>query len=74
MKACGIPDNLIPMVKFMCNECSVIDERELARSFKIIMGIKQDCVMTGLLFLLAVDWVVCEKQKGRVETASDVTI
>ena len=72
MKACGSPDKLIRMVKFMCNECSVLDERELARLFKII--IKQDCVMTGLLSLLAVDWVVCEIQKGRVQTASDATI
>ena len=60
MKAYSIPDKLIRMVKIMYNdfECSVLEEGELTRWFKITTGVKQGCVMSGFLFLLTVDWTM----------------
>ena len=60
MKAYGIPDKLITMVKIMYDdfECSVLDEGEQTRWFKITTGVKQGCVMSGVLFLLTVDWTM----------------
>ena len=60
MKAYGIPDKLITMVKIMYDdfECSVLDEGEQTRWFKITTGVKQGCVMSGFLFLLTVDWTM----------------
>ena len=52
MKAYDIPDKLIRMVKIMYDdfECSVLDEGEQTRWFKITTGVKQGCVMSGFLF------------------------
>ncbi|KAK7489828.1 hypothetical protein BaRGS_00018850 [Batillaria attramentaria] len=60
MKTYGIPEKLIRMVKLMYDdfECAVIEEREQTRWFKITTGVKQGCVMSGFLFLLAIDWIM----------------
>nr|KAG5707675.1 hypothetical protein BaRGS_003250 [Batillaria attramentaria] len=60
MKSYGIPEKLIRMVKLMYDdfECAVIDEGEQTRWFKITTGVKQGCVMSGFLFLLAIDWIM----------------
>ena len=57
MKAYSIPDKLIRMVKIMYDdfECSVLEEDEQTRWFKITTGVKQGCAMSGFLFLLTVD-------------------
>ena len=57
MKAYGISDKLIIMVKIMYDdfEYSILDEGEQKRWFMITTGVKQGCVMSGSLFLLAVD-------------------
>ena len=67
MKAFGIPDKLIRMVEIMYEdfECSVLDEGEQTRWFKITTGVKQGCVMSGFLFLLAVDWVMRRTTEGQ---------
>ena len=31
--------------------------------FKVETGVKQGCVMSGFLFLLAIDWIMCETTK-----------
>ena len=58
MKAYSIPDWLIRMVKitYMYDdfECSVLEEREQTRWFKITIGVTQGCVMLAFLFLLTV--------------------
>jgi len=60
MKTYGIPDKLIIMVKIMYDDfdCSVLEEGEQTRWFKITTGVKQGCVMSGFLFLLTVDWTI----------------
>ena len=60
MKAYRIPDKLIRMVKIMHDdfECSVLEEGEQIRWFKISTGVKQGCFMSGFLFLLTVDWTM----------------
>ena len=55
------------MVKIMYEdfECSVLDEGEQTRWFKITTGVKQGCVMSGFLFLIAVDWVMRRTTEGK---------
>ena len=49
-------------------ECAVIDGNETSAWFKIKSGVKQGCVMSGALFLLALDWTVrkatADKRRG----------
>ena len=39
-------------------ECAVVDGQDTMEWFKIRTGVKQGCNMSGLLFLLVVDWVM----------------
>ena len=49
-------------------ECVVIDGSETSDWFKIESGVKQGCVMSGFLFLLALDWIMkrttADKRRG----------
>ena len=49
-------------------ECAVIDGSETSAWFKIKSGVKQGCVMSGFLFLLALDWIMrkvtADKRRG----------
>ena len=48
------------MVKALCNdfECAVVDGEDTTEWFRINTGVKQGCNMSGLLFLLVVDWAL----------------
>ena len=57
MKSYGILEKLVKMVKIMYEEfeCTVMDDGEQTRWIKITTGVKQGCVMSGFLFLIAID-------------------
>ena len=50
------------------SECAVIDGSETSYWFKIKSRLKQGCVMSAFLFLLALDWIMrkvtADKRKG----------
>ena len=60
MRSYGIPSKIINMVKELYDdfECAVVDGQDTTEWFKIKTGVKQGCNMSGLLFLLVVDWVM----------------
>ena len=39
-------------------KCAVDHEGELSEWFDVLSGVRQGCVMSGLLFLLVIDWVM----------------
>ena len=49
-------------------ECAVIDGSETSYWLKIKSGLKQGCVMSGFVFLLALDWTMrkatADKRRG----------
>ena len=49
-------------------ECTVIYRCENSDWFKLKSGVKQGCVMSGFLFLLAMDWIMmkttADKRRG----------
>ena len=45
-------------------QCSIIEENETSEWFQIKTGVKQGCVMSGFLFLLALDWVMKKTTAG----------
>ena len=58
-------------------ECSVLDEGEQTRSFKIATGVKQGCVMSGFLSLFAADWVMrrtTEEQRNGIKWKFTTTL
>ena len=60
MRSYGIPSKIINMVKALYDDfqCAVVDGQDTTEWFKIKTGVKQGCNMSGLLFLLVVDWVM----------------
>ena len=60
MKAYGIPEKLINLVKAFYNDfkCGVIHQGETSEWFDIKTGVKQGCNMSEFWFLMVVDWVM----------------
>ena len=65
IKAYGIPVKIIRIVQLLYqdSECAVLDNGQASEWFKVNTGVKQGCVMSGFLFLLAIDWIMCETTK-----------
>ena len=53
------PDKLVNMIKAMYrnSKCAVMDGTETSQWFDVKSGVKQGCVMSGLLFLIVMDWI-----------------
>ena len=70
MRSYGIPCEIVRVIsdKYEDFECAVIDGSETSDWFKIKSGVKQGCVMSGFLFLLALDWIMrkatADKRRG----------
>ena len=61
MRSYGIPSKIISLVKALYDNfmrSSGWPEYNAAEWFKIKTGVKQDCNMSALLFVLVVDWVM----------------
>ena len=60
MKAYGIPDKFIAIVKAFYRNCrvAVLHGGSKSEWFAVKSGVKQGCVMSGFLFLLVVDWIM----------------
>ena len=60
MRSYGTPSKIINAAKALYAdfECAVVDGHDTTDWFKIKTGVKQGCNMSGLLFLLFVDWVM----------------
>ena len=60
MNQCGIPQKIINIVKVLYDgyESAVVEEDATSEWFELTTGVKQGCTMSGLLFLLIIDWVM----------------
>ena len=58
----GIPQKIIRMTQALYKDftCSVLHEGNLTPWFAVETGIKQGCMLSPLLFLIALDWVLRE--------------
>ena len=66
MRQYGIPEKLIRMVRSLYKDfqCAILVEGETTDWFPVITGVKQGCCMSGLLFLLVIDWVMRKTTEG----------
>ena len=70
MKSYGIPRKMVRVIAgiYQGLGCAVVDGSETSEWFKIKSGVKQGCVMSGFLFLLALDWTrreaTADKRRG----------
>ena len=66
MRHYGIPGKLVTLVKelYEGSSCRVLHEGQLTDSFNIITGVKQGCILSPFLFILAIDWLMKETTSG----------
>ena len=55
----GIPSELVDLIRAMYagSCCSVIDNGKMSDWFDVKTGVRQGCVMSGFLFIMALDWI-----------------
>jgi len=65
MRTYGIQEKIIRVVQLLYqdSECAVLNGGHTSEWFKVKTGFKQGCVMSGFLFLLAIDWIMCKTTK-----------
>ena len=62
-----IPTKIVTMVQVMCTNCRcavVGGDGRTPGWFEVKSGVKQGCTMSGLLFLLVIDWVMRRSVEG----------
>ena len=60
MRHYGIPLKIVNMIKSIYHDstCRVVHKGKLTKPFNIKTGVKQGCLMSPFLFLLAMDWIM----------------
>ena len=63
----GIPEKIVNLIKSMYEgtSCRVVHDGQLTDSFDIKTGVRQGCLLSPFLFILAIDWLMEETTKGR---------
>ena len=67
MRHYGIPQKMTNLIEKMYDgiRCRIIHEGQLTDSFVIKTGVRQGCLLSPFLFILALDWVMKESTKGK---------
>ena len=61
----GIPVKLVELIQSMYegSSCRVIHEGQLTESFEIMTGVRQGCLLSPFLFIMAIGWLMSETTK-----------
>ena len=56
----GVPMKLVNMIKnsYEGMSCRVIHDGQLTKNFEIRTGVRQGCLLSPFLFILAIDWIM----------------
>ena len=71
MRSYGIPDNMVRVIEgiYAGFECVVVNRSVTSDWFMINSGVKQGCILSGLLFLRCLDWVT---RKATADTRREI--
>lgn len=63
----GVPTKLVSIIKNSYDgmQCRVIHEGQFTRQFQVRSGVRQGCLLSPFLFLLAIDWIMKSSTKQR---------
>ena len=62
----GIPEKVTRLIKKSYEDmtCQVVHQGKLTRKFEVKTGVRQGCLLSPFLFLLAIDWVMKQTTEG----------
>ena len=60
LQSYGVPGKLIALIKLFYHhfECSVVVDGNLSEWFPVESGVRQGCIISPILFLVAIDWIM----------------
>lgn len=60
MRHYGIPQKIVNLIEKMYKDttCRVLYKGQLTDGFKINTGVRQGCLLSPFLFILAIDWIM----------------
>ena len=60
MRHYGIPPKIVNIIRksYQGTSCRIVHKGKLTRPFEIKTGVKQGCLLSPFLFLLAMDWIM----------------
>ena len=63
----GIPQKLVNIIQaFYENiECRIIHNNQMTELFRVDTGVKQECIVSTVLFSMAMDWLIRTVTQGR---------
>ena len=63
----GIPTKLVNLIRntYEGMSCKVVHEGKLSESFNVETGVRQGCLLSPFLFLLAMDWIMKTTTDGK---------
>ena len=58
----GVPDKIVSLIRksYEGMSCKVVHGQQLSESFQVRTGVRQGCLLSPFLFLLAIDWIMKE--------------
>jgi hypothetical protein len=68
MRSYGIPSKLVNITKILYKDFSsavVCESNKLSEFFPINTGVKQGCILSPFLFIMAIDWLMTTTLKGK---------
>jgi hypothetical protein len=67
MRHYGIPEKLVSLVRatYEDMQCKVEHAGQMSDSFEVKTGVRQGCLLSPFLFLLAIDWIMKSTTEGR---------
>ena len=62
LQAYGLPPKIINLIKMFYDnfECSIILGNTITEAFPVKSGVRQGCILSPILFLVTIDWVMCQ--------------
>ncbi|VDP69080.1 unnamed protein product [Schistosoma curassoni] len=56
----GLPQKIVNIIRNSCDglHCKIVHGGQLAKSFEVKTGVRQDCLLSPFIFLLVIDWIM----------------
>ena len=67
LRGYGFPIKIVNIIQMLYRDfhCKVICRNQLTDSFKVQIGVKQGCILSPFLLVLAVDWLMRQTNEGQ---------